>query len=190
VYVLIRGVVERMKSLEIRRHSVRNKPSAHLSFEGRDLARRVGREAGPFEHIIASPAPRAVETATEMGFAPTELRPSWLSLGDEVGAEIEWPAPFAEYASRFRVDSATRRKGLSLLEEIRGVLGHTSESRSSLIVTHGGLPELASVAAFPNANHQEWGAAVRCLEGVRITMVGTRFRKCDVLRLPLNLGRM
>ena len=58
-----------MRYLEIRRHSRRIQPNEHLSQEGVDLARRIGKEAGPFDLVVSSPELRASETAVAMGFA-------------------------------------------------------------------------------------------------------------------------
>ena len=55
-----------MKTLEVRRHTMRRKPGAHLSQDGIALARLVGGTAGPFSLVVTSTIPRAIETAIAM----------------------------------------------------------------------------------------------------------------------------
>lgn len=49
-----------MKTLEIRRHSLRNRAQPDLSEEGLALANLVGLEMGQFDRVLASPLPRAI----------------------------------------------------------------------------------------------------------------------------------
>ena len=58
----------RMRSLVVRRHSLRSPGGVHLSPEGVHQARRVGRFSGNFDRVVTSPKPRARETAEAMGF--------------------------------------------------------------------------------------------------------------------------
>jgi hypothetical protein len=61
-----------MRWLEVRRHSATKRsrePGSHLSPEGVDLARRVGRSLGSFASVVTSASPRAIETALAMGYA-------------------------------------------------------------------------------------------------------------------------
>ena len=61
-----------MRTLYVRRHTMRRKPGQHVSQDGIDLARLVGAESGPFNLVVTSPVPRAVETAIAMGFEVDE----------------------------------------------------------------------------------------------------------------------
>jgi hypothetical protein len=177
-----------MSALEIRRHSVRDKPDEHLSREGRKLARQVGGTTGPFERVVSSPARRAVETADEMGFLVSDVRESWWEL--PAAAADVWPSPFDQYAQLLRVDAATQKKAHLLMVELKGLLRVISSRGAGLIVTHGGFPELIAVGLFPSANHLAWGGPVRCLEGVRISFEGAKPRECQILRLPPTVSRM
>jgi hypothetical protein len=53
-----------MRTLELRRHSMRAKPGQRLIQAGVTLARRTG----PLDRVITSTAPHALETAFVMGF--------------------------------------------------------------------------------------------------------------------------
>ena len=50
----------RMRSLVVRRHSLRSPGGVHLSPEGVHQARRVGRFSGNFDRVVTSPKPRAL----------------------------------------------------------------------------------------------------------------------------------
>ena len=87
-----------MRTLEIRRHTHRNVPRPHLSQQGIDLARRAGEGLGHFDRVITSTVPRAFETAIAMGYAVDEQIEALSTMGDDVDAEIQWNAGFAEWA--------------------------------------------------------------------------------------------
>src|SRR6266498_442347 len=80
-----------MKTIEIRRHSIRNKPGDHLSQEGVTLARLVGENLGPFDRVVTSTLPRAFETAIAMGFAADEQNKLMSSYSRDVDREAPWP---------------------------------------------------------------------------------------------------
>src|SRR5512143_3142167 len=84
-----------MKTIEIRRHSIRNKPGPHLSQQGVTLARLVGQNLGPFDRVVTSTLPRAFETAIAMGFAVDEQNELMSTYGNDVEREIPWPQSFA-----------------------------------------------------------------------------------------------
>src|SRR4051812_10890120 len=93
-----------MKTLEIRRHSMRKQGGgSQLSQEGVDYARRLGASMGPFVRVATSVVPRARETAIAMGFAVDEELVT-LASGEDFYAESEqnrwWesPQPFVAVA--------------------------------------------------------------------------------------------
>ena len=98
-----------MQHIEVRRHTMRVRPGQHLSQEGVDLARRVGGELGPFNRVITSTIPRAFETAIAMGFAVDEQLEQLGMMGDDVDAEVDWKAGFAEFARVIHRRGATAR---------------------------------------------------------------------------------
>lgn len=86
-----------MKTLEIRRHSVRKSGGgSQLSQEGVDYARRLGASMGPFAQVVTSVVPRARETAIAMGFA-VDYEIVTLASDEELYAELEttrwWDTP-------------------------------------------------------------------------------------------------
>ena len=55
-----------MRTLEVRRHTMRRKPGEHLSQDGINLARLVGDQSEPPSLVVTSDSPRALETAIAM----------------------------------------------------------------------------------------------------------------------------
>ena len=64
-----------MRTLEVRRHTMRRKPGQRLSQDGIELARLVGDGSGHFDLVVSSDVPRAIETAIAMGYEVNEIDP-------------------------------------------------------------------------------------------------------------------
>lgn len=88
-----------MRTIDVRRHTMRRKPGAHLSREGIALARMVA-EGGPsYDLVVTSTIPRAVETAIAMGFEVDQCVDGLGQLPAAVDAELAWPSHFAGVAA-------------------------------------------------------------------------------------------
>ncbi|MFC1716465.1 histidine phosphatase family protein [Candidatus Poribacteria bacterium] len=172
-----------MQYLEVRRHTMRIKPGQHLSQAGVNLARRVGDSMGPFDKVITSTVPRAFETAIAMGFAVDEQYEQLSSLGDDVDAEIEWSAGFAEFARVVRRGKATARFAHMQLELWRSIVAASPDDECALIITHGGIVEAGAVACLPDADHSAWGTSCGYCEGVRLSFDGGDFTGIKVLQI-------
>lgn len=172
-----------MRFLEIRRHTMRAKPGQHLNQFGVTLARRLGESVGPFARVLSSTVPRALETAVAMGFAVDEQIELISTSGDAVEREIAWPASFADYAKAIAKGRATADYARQLNALWHEIASGLPDGASALIITHGGIPEIGAVAAFPNANHTEWGGSCGFCEGVRLHFDGDAFVKVDILRV-------
>lgn len=171
--------------VEVRRHTMRTKPGQHLSQAGVDLARLVGGRMGPFDRVITSTVPRAFETAIAMGFAVDEQLEQIAMMGDEVDAEIGWPADFAKWGEVMRQGRAAARYGRTLADLWRTMAESLPERGAALIVTHGGIVEAGAVACLPDSDHAAWGPFMRCCEGVRLYYEGEEFVAAQLLRVPL-----
>lgn len=172
-----------MKTIEIRRHSIRSKPGDHLSQEGVTLARRVGETTGPFEHVVTSTLPRAFETAIAMGFAVDEQMELMSTYGEAVEMEAPWPLSLAEYAEAVRKEGAAARYANKLADVYRQLAEQLADGGAALAVNHGGVAELGAVACLPNADHTAWGPHFECCEGIRLFWDGWMFVDAEVLRV-------
>ena len=83
-----------MRTLEVRRHTMRRKPGQRLSQDGIELARLVGDGSGHFDLVVSSDVPRAIETAIAMGYEVNEIDPMLGQLPDDVFDSGVWPASF------------------------------------------------------------------------------------------------
>src|SRR5688572_21579275 len=125
-----------MKTIEIRRHSIRSKPGQHLSQEGVTLARRVGGTTGPVDHVVTSTLPRAFETAIAMGFAVDEQMELMSTYGKAVEMEAPWPLSLAQYAEVVRKGGAATRYANELAGVYRQLAVHLADGGRALVVNH------------------------------------------------------
>ncbi len=172
-----------MKTIEIRRHSIRSKPGEHLNQPGVTLARLVGQNLGPFDRVVTSTAPRAIETAIAMGFAPDELNELMRSYSDEVEHEAPWPLTPAGYAEVIRQGGAAARYASQLVAIYTRLVDYLMDGRAALVVNHGGIAEMGAVACLPEADHFAWGSHFECCEGIRLFWENGRFVDGEILRV-------
>lgn len=172
---LVAATLQHMKTLEIRRHSLRKQGGgSQLSQEGVDYARKLGPSLGPFAQVVTSVVPRARETAIAMGFA-VDYELVTLVSDEAVYAEVEtahWreaAQPFAAMARVVAAKGATYRYAHALCAGWRDILTALPEATDALFIGHSGELEIALVACFPNADHAAWGAPFGPLEGARLS---------------------
>lgn len=173
-----------MKTIEIRRHSIRTKPGDHLSQQGVTLARWLGANLGPFERVVTSTLPRAFETAIAMGFAVDKQIELMSSYGREVEREAPWPQSFAAYSKAVKRGGAAARYAQQLASFYSKLAGNLTEGRAALVINHGGVLELGAVACLPDTDYESWGDASDYCEGARLFWEDGKWVNAEVLRLP------
>ena len=172
-----------MKTLEIRRHTMRTKPGQHLSQEGVSLARRIGDEIGPFDRVVTSSVPRAFETAIAMGFAVDAQEELIAAYGQDVEDEFPWPQPFSGYAEETLRGGAVTHFVKRLSRFYHELLDSIPEEGSALVVNHGGIVEMSTVACLPEADYGVFGGPIDYCEGVRLFSERDHFVRAEVLRV-------
>lgn len=172
-----------MKTLEIRRHSLRNRTQPDLSEQGLVLANMVGLEMGQFDRVLASPLPRAIQTAEAMGYPVHETVELLASMGDSVDMECPWPASFDEYAAASRQNGPTTRYAQRLADFYDKLVESLPEGGAVLVVNHGGVVELSAIACLPTADFAAMGDYIDYCEGVRLTWEDGKFTSVQVLRV-------
>jgi broad specificity phosphatase PhoE len=172
-----------MKTIEIRRHSIRSKPGDHLNQQGVTLARLVGENLGPFDRVITSTSPRAFETAIAMGFAVDEQNELMSAYGDEIEREAPWPLSCAGYAEVVRKGGAATRYANQLATIYTKLANYLADGRAALVINHGGVAEMGAVACLPSADHFAWGSHFECCEGIRLFWEDGMFVDGEVLRV-------
>ena len=172
-----------MKTIEIRRHSIRSKPGDHLNQQGVTLARLVGQNLGPYDRVVTSTLPRAFETAIAMGFAVDEQVALMSTYGDDVEHEAPWPLSCAGYAEAIRKGGAAAKYADQLAAYYANLADYLADGRAALVINHGGIVEMGAVACLPDADHFAWGSHFECCEGVRLFYEDGKFVNAEILRV-------
>ncbi|MCI4339228.1 MAG: histidine phosphatase family protein [Thermoplasmata archaeon] len=174
-----------MRTLEHRRHSRRDPTGTHLNAAGRSVARSIGAGLAPFDRVVTSPRPRAIETAEAMGRSVDVTLAELAEMPDEAGVPMELfqPRTFSDYAEMIRQSSVTAAYAARQAELWRTELERVPDDGSLLMISHGGIIELGALAAVPRIA-PSWGSALRYMEGVRLRWDGRRWTTGDVLRVP------
>jgi broad specificity phosphatase PhoE len=172
-----------MRTLEVRRHTMRTRPGKHLSQAGVELARRCGNSMGPFDRVVTSKLPRAFETAIAMGFAVDDQIGLLGSIGEAVSDEFDWTHGFPAVANAVQHGSQTAAYTAKQAQRWHSIVADLPDGSRTLIISHGGIIEAGAVGCLPDADHAAWGRALDYCEGVRLLHDGARFTGIEIIRL-------
>jgi broad specificity phosphatase PhoE len=173
-----------MKTLEIRRHSIRSKGGDHLNQDGVALARLVGQNIGPFDRVITSKYTRALETAVAMGFAVDEQVTILSTYGRyDVDKELPWPQPFSAFVPALKANGDAAKYARKLAKFYADIMNSIAETRSALTVHHGGVVEIGVVACLPETDFASWGGHIDYCEGARLFWEDGKFVNGELLRV-------
>jgi broad specificity phosphatase PhoE len=173
-----------MRSLVHRRHSQRQPTDVHLSADGIQLARRVGRRSGHFDRVFTSPKPRAVETAAAMGY---KVDGQWEQLGQlpDIVARFldrESPSTFGDYVRWATTVHEIRGAADALAAQWGEALDQVPDGGRILLISHAGVIELGAAGALPEVA-VGWGPVLAPLEGIRLDRDRGRWVYGEVLRV-------
>ena len=173
-----------MRSVEVRRHSLRESHGDHLSPEGVELAYRTAPTLPRMDRVVTSAKVRAIETAEALGLRVDRTIRELGQIPDEVQARVDEanPRSFAEYVTLIGRNDGIRAFAASQVELWRSELDRLPEEGRLLVVSHGGIIELGAAVAVPE-EARRWGVALSVLEGVRLFWDGDRCARGEVLRL-------
>ena len=172
-----------MRTLEVRRHTMRTRTGQHLTQAGVELARRVGNTLGPFKRVVTSTLPRAFETAIAMGFAVDEQVEQLAMMGDEVAAVVQWNAGFAAWARASAANAVVAMYARNMADAWRSIVRAVPENGAALIVSHGGIVEGGTIGCLPPDVPVSFGSFCNYCEGVRLSFDGHAFVNAQVLRV-------
>ena len=163
-----------MPILEIRRHAERvdlkNNESA-LSPAGRATAQAIAKRAGPYTLVIASPLPRAKESAQLIAGRLDATEPGLLPemggvIGDRIFGEMHTLADWAEVL-REREDARTF--AVEQLATWARIASRVGDKDRVLVVSHGGIIELPALTLADRLRARLEGASFGYGEGVLVT---------------------
>ena len=172
-----------MKTLEVRRHTMRTKPNLHISPAGIALAKWVGKSQTGFDYVVTSELERAIQTAQAMGHKVNHTEYDLGFLPAAIFKHVGWPLPFLQMAKTIKHSqvAAYAQKQLSIWQN---VIKKTPANGKALIINHGLIIELPMMASLPNADHSQWGQAIGYCEGIRLTFDGDKITNFEILRVP------
>ena len=173
----------KMKYIEFRRHSKRNRPSPHLSQEGVELAREIGEKLGPFYKVYSSSAPRAIQTTVAMGFAIDVIIEQISVTPAEIEKEVKWGMNFHEYASVIRKGHKTAEYSIKMANYLLELSHDIPENNALLFTSHGGLIEIATIGCLPDLDYSKWGEALEECEGIILTIENKKFTEAKIQRI-------
>jgi broad specificity phosphatase PhoE len=171
-----------MRVIDHFRHSTRTTPGKHLSREGVELARRVGKALGNYDLVVTSGRPRAIETAVAMGYA-TDLQIKDLDTLFGADTEVDWIEGCAAFAEAARESKRVARAARKQAEIIRSIVDSLPERGKALVVSHGGVIELGAAGLLPDHDFSSWGPSCERCEGIRLYFDGAVCTSGVVLRL-------
>lgn len=174
-----------MKYLEIRRHSIRVKPSKHINQEGVNLARSIGQTIGQCYLVITSTSPRAIDTAIAMGYAVDEQYDELLiNLDEDATKELKGVANFIDfYEIVMKKNSAISKIADIQTKLYKRIANKLPENEKALIISHGGQIESAITLCVPNIDYKSWGHGLNCCEGVLLSYNEEKFVNAKILRI-------
>jgi len=170
-----------MATVEVRRHAERAGPTesgSALSPAGRAMAERLARRAPAYTVVAASPLPRAKETAIIVGGRLDLADPALLpNLSQIVQVRtIEEYLPLLAAGERER----------ALADEQAGAWARFAAAAgdgTALVVTHGGVIELAALRIAKAIGKDLRGNAFSYCEGVRVRYEDGKPTSLEVLRV-------
>lgn len=124
-----------------------------------------------------------------MGFAVDEQNELMNTYGREVEQEAPWPQPFVNYAEIITKKGAASRYAQKLVRYYQSVLEMISESRSALVVNHGGVVELGVVCSLQHIDFSTWGELCQLLRRCKVVLGRWQVRECRSVESELiNYG--
>src|SRR5207249_7239239 len=177
-----------MPILEIRRHveraDLKNNESS-LSPAGRNLAQAIAKRAGPYNLVLASPLPRAKETAQLIAGRLDATDPGLLPemggvIGDRIFGEMR---ALADWAEVLREREDARQFAAEQLATWARVAVRVGEKDRVLAVSHGGIIELPALTLAQRLRTPLRGAAFGYGEGVVVTYAKGAPTKIEPLRI-------
>lgn len=163
---------------------MRQKPGQHLSQDGVALARQAGTGLGPYAAVFTSHLARAVETAVAMGFAVGRAIEDLGLYPEALPDLISWPAPLADIRPRLSRHPEIAALAGTQVALWRRLLSDIPDGEAGLVVTHGGLLEIGTIALLSELGFPIEGDAFAYCEGLRIQSRGTVIAAVEQIRLP------
>ena len=176
-----------MSVLDIRRHAERinlaDNQSA-LSPAGRAMCERLAKEAPKYALVVASPLPRAKETAERIAGRVDGAEPGLLpDLGGAAARMFGEMRTLADWARLMRADESARHFAEEQLPTWTRIAARVGDRDRVLAVSHGGIVDLPAIVIAARLGAELDGPSFGYGEGVRVTYAKGAPVKIEELRV-------
>jgi broad specificity phosphatase PhoE len=176
-----------MPVLDIRRHAERmNLQDDHsaLSEAGRAMCERLAKEAPKYALVVASPLPRAKETAERIAGRVDGADPALLpDLGGAAARMFGEMRTLSDWATLMRTDESAQHFAEEQLPAWARIASRVGERDRVLAVSHGGIVDLPALVIAAGLGTTLHGASFGYGEGVRVTYAKGAPVKIEELRV-------
>ena len=156
------------------RHSHREGKNPHISKKGLTLANEIGKKLPSFDVVLSSSSVRAIETTIAMGFAVSDT----INFDDAIPKVKSQPQDknqkgydtFIEYSEKIQSDSRFKDYSMNLIQLLNNKLKLFENAENVLIVSHGGIIEISTIAFLPDIDYISWGKCVDHCNGVKLVI--------------------
>ena len=176
-----------MSVLDIRRHAERvnlaDNQSA-LSASGRAMCERLAKDAPKYALVVASPLPRAKETAERIAGRLDSVEPALLpDLGGAAARMFGEMRTLADWELLMRTDESARHFAEEQLPVWARIASRIGDKDRVLAVSHGGIIDLPAIVIAKAVGATLHGASFGYGEGVRVTYAKGAPVKIEELRV-------
>ena len=175
------------KTLEIRRHAMRDKPGQQLSDEGLMLAQYVGAQMSPFDTVVTSPLPRARETAEAMGYRVDTILQELAELSEVIFKASGWPNTLESIEATVLKHRQLQTFATKQVDLWQGVFRDLPLNGRGLIIGHGAILELGAIGCSLENKQQISGKPFGYCEGVKLSQKEDGSLMISLLRVPDKL---
>lgn len=176
-----------MPVLDIRRHAERvnlaDNQSA-LSPAGRAMCERLAKDAPKYKLVVASPLPRAKETAERIAGRLDGAEPGLLpDLGGAAARMFGEMHTLADWGRLMREDQSAQHFAEEQLPTWARIAARVGDRDRVLAVSHGGIVDLPAIVIAARLGSKLDGASFGYGEGVRVTYAKGAPVKIEELRV-------
>src|SRR5207245_6771176 len=147
---------------------------------GREMCERLAKAAPRYALVVASPLPRAKETAERIAGRLDGIDPGLLP---DIAQGITERRTLADWAALMRDHDDARRFAEEQLPVWSRIASRLEEKQTGLAVSHGGIIDLPAVLLAQPLGPAPGGPAFGYCEGVRVTYAKGAPAKIEALRI-------
>jgi len=177
-----------MPILDIRRHAQRQNTDdqqSALSTAGRAMCEKLAKDAPRYALVVASPLPRAKETAKRIAGRLDAVEPALLpDLGSHASSIFGEMRTLADWARLLHEHADSRKLADEQLPAWARMVARVGEKERVLAISHGGIVDMPAVLLMEHLHVPVEGASFGYGEGLRVTYSKSQPTALEILRAP------